>query len=315
MIIVYKVSPNIKPKIIEYYMGLKRPTTPPYAVFQAEEGGTIITLYESGKIMFQGKSADVDAAMWFDLEYHFNKRDVRRELLIKEREQLRKNVDIYADKFKDISTIGSDEVGTGDYFGPIVVTAAFVDIKTKTHLQELGVKDSKRLTDAKIRQIAPLLIKEVPHCTYVVTAEEYNKNKIFNMNKVKAILHNKVLTYLVNSNNYPYEDIVVDEFVYPKKYYEHIADIPNKVTNISFTTHAENKCLSVAVASIISRYKFLKEMDKLSEKYNFLLPKGAGYNVDDAGVEICKKYGIEILDKIAKINFKNTNKIKEKLGI
>ena len=206
MIIVYKVSPNVKSRILEHYMGLKRPVTPPYAVFQAEEGETIVTLYESGKIMFQGKSADIDAAMWFDLEYHYNKRDIRRELLIKEREQLRKNVDITAEKFKDISTVGSDEVGTGDYFGPIVVTAAFVDIKNKLHLQELGVKDSKRLTDEKIRELAPILIKEVPHCTYIVSAKEYNKNMIFNMNKVKAILHNKVLTKLINENKFDYED-------------------------------------------------------------------------------------------------------------
>lgn len=312
MILVYKVSPNIKEKVIEYYKDLERPNKPPYSVFQAIEADTIITLYESGKLMFQGKNADIDANMWFDLEYHHNKRDVRRELDLKEKEKVKKQDDITNDMFKNISTVGSDEVGTGDYFGPIVVTASFVDIKKKMWLHEIGVKDSKGLTDEKIREIAPFLIKEIPHSTFILNPEDYNKNMIFNMNKVKAILHNKVLVNLLKTK-YDYKYIVMDQFVYREKYYEHIKEAPEKVEKIFFTTKAENKCLSVAVSSIISRYIFLIEMDKLSKKYNCNILKGAGENVDELGVELVKKYGLEILDKITKINFKNTEKIKAKI--
>ena len=74
MTIVFKVSDNIKSKMIKYYEDLKRDKTPPYAIFQADEGGTIITLYESGKAMFQGISADIDANIWIDMEKKFNGR-------------------------------------------------------------------------------------------------------------------------------------------------------------------------------------------------------------------------------------------------
>ena len=74
MTIVFKVSDNIKTKMIKYYEDLKRDKTPPYAIFQADEGGTIITLYESGKAMFQGISADIDANIWIDMEKKFNGR-------------------------------------------------------------------------------------------------------------------------------------------------------------------------------------------------------------------------------------------------
>ena len=130
------------------------------------------------------------------------------------------------------------------------------------------------------------------------------------MNKIKAILHNKVLYSLVTKDNYDYKQIVVDQFVYPQKYYEHIGNVPNKVTNITFTTHAEDKCLSVAVSSIISRYVFLKEMDKLSDEIGLPLYKGAGENVDKQGLDILKKYGFDKFKDIAKLNFKNTDKIK-----
>ena len=130
------------------------------------------------------------------------------------------------------------------------------------------------------------------------------------MNKVKAILHNKAL-YKLKEQNLPYQKIVVDQFCPPNKYYEHIASVPTKVTNITFTTHAEDKCLSVAASSIISRYLFLKEMKKLNTDLNEIVPKGAGDEVDKFGAKIVNKYGIKKLNDIAKLNFKNTDKIKE----
>ena len=76
-------------------------------------------------------------------------------------------------------------------------------------------------------------------------------------------------------------------------------------------TKAETKCMSVACASLISRYIFLKEFDKISKSIYIDLPKGASNLVDEVGVEIVKKYGFEKLTEIAKLNFKNTEKIKE----
>ena len=76
------------------------------------------------------------------------------------------------------------------------------------------------------------------------------------MNKIKAILHNKALLTLLNKDSYNYDMIVVDQFVNKTKYFEYLKGNPNVVRNITFTTKAEDKCLSVACASIISRYLF-----------------------------------------------------------
>ena len=264
--------------------------------------------------MFQGIGADIEASYWMEEERILNKRDLQSELKNEQEKKDKKAEELNDDRFKNISTIGSDEVGTGDYFGPIIVTASFVDIKKKSFLYELGVRDSKKITDEKIISIAPTLIKEFPHVTYILTPSDYNRLGITNMNKVKAILHNKVL-YALKEKNYNYDKIVVDQFCYPVKYYEHIKATPNKVTNITFTTHAEDKCLSVAVSSIISRYIFIKEMEKLTKEMNMNIPKGAGTNVDEVGVKIVKQYGINKLNELAKLNFKNTEKIKEFLQI
>lgn len=312
--IVFKISDNLKDKVIEFYKDRALEKHPPYSIFQVKDYDCVITLYESGKLMFQGIGADIEASYWMEEERILNKRDLQSELKNEQEKKDKKAEELNDDRFKNISTIGSDEVGTGDYFGPIIVTASFVDIKKKSFLYELGVRDSKKITDEKIIAIAPTLIKEFPHVTYILTPSDYNRLGITNMNKVKAILHNKVL-YALKEKKYNYDKIVVDQFCYPVKYYEHIKATPNKVTNITFTTHAEDKCLSVAVSSIISRYIFIKEMEKLTKEINMNIPKGAGTNVDEVGVKIVKQYGINKLNELAKLNFKNTEKIKEFLQI
>lgn len=312
--IVFKVSDNLKDKVIDFYKDRALEKHPPYSIFQVKDYDCVITLYESGKLMFQGIGADIEASYWMEEERIQNKRNIESELNKDKEKKEKKQEELNDDRFKYISTIGSDEVGTGDYFGPIIVTASFVDIKKKSFLYELGVRDSKKITDEKIISIAPTLIKEFPHVTYILTPSDYNRLGITNMNKVKAILHNKVL-FSLKEQDLNYDKIVVDQFCYPTKYYEHISSTPNKVTKITFTTHAEDKCLSVAVSSIISRYIFLKEMSKISKELNINIPKGAGDTVDKVGIEIVKKYGMNKLNELAKLNFKNTNKIKEFLQI
>lgn len=310
MVVVYKISDNTKQKMIEYYEDKKREKTPPYAVFQAEEAGTIITLYESGKVMFQGISADIDANMWRDMEAHLNNGKLPEESKKKEKEK-KDEKELYEErkKYYYINSVGSDEVGTGDYFGPIIVTATYVTKDDIEFLEELGVRDSKKLTDQKILEVVPKIIKKIPYETIIYTNEEYNSNLNYNMNKIKAILHNKALLGLMKKENYNYDKVVVDQFCYPRNYFAYLKESNNVFRKITFTTKAEDKCLSVACGSLISRYVFIKEMDKLSKKLGKNIPKGAGDKVDQFGKEIVKKYGKDILKEIAKLNFKNTDKI------
>lgn len=300
---VIRVDNDTKKLMNEFYKDMKRDKTPPYAVFQADTGDTIVTLYESGKAMFQGVSADIEAGMW--------------ESIGKDKE----NIDYFIDREEvkekkeettipiDISSVGSDEVGTGDYYGPIVVTASYVNKDDIPFLTELGVKDSKKLSDEQILKIVPKIIKKIKYKTIMLSNKEYNKNygKDMNMNKIKAVLHNKVLTEMVKDNEYDY--IVVDQFESESSYYKHLSEVPSPLKGITFITKAEDKCLSVACSSLISRYIFVKEIDKLGDKYGIFLPKGANYYVEDVGIKLVEKYGVNVLKEVAKLNFSNTDRI------
>lgn len=314
MTITVKVSENTKKEMSEFFEDFKRPKTPPYAVFQADDADCVVTVYESGKAVFQGMSADISARMWIERERHLNPLK-KVEVTNSEEKKKDDKKDTYIDpKIYHSYSIGSDEVGTGDYFGPIVVTAAYVSKENINFLEELGVKDSKKLSDEKILEIVPKIIKVIPYESIILTNKEYNEkyDADTNMNKIKAIMHNRVLG-LMKNKGFDYDYIVVDQFAKPYVYYNYLKTSPNVVTNITFITKAEDKCLSVACASLISRYIFLKEFAKLGEKLDMFLIKGASDKVDEQGIQIVKKYGFDKLNDVAKINFKNTEKIKAKL--
>lgn len=312
--ITLKISENTKKEMEEFFTDFKREKTPPYAVFQADDADCVVTVYESGKAVFQGMNADLSAQLWIERERHLNPHklvDVKNSDDKKKEKNKKEFID---SKIYHANAIGSDEVGTGDYFGPIVVTSAYVAKENISWLEELGVKDSKKMNDEKILQIVPQIIKKIPYKSVILSNKEYNDrySDDNNMNKLKAILHNKVLIQLTNEI-YDWEYVIVDQFAQPFVYFNYLKNSKAIFKNITFLTKGEDKSLAVACASLISRFIFLKEFNKISESLNIFLPKGASDKVDEIGVKIVQKYGFDILKDIAKLNFKNTEKIQEKL--
>ena len=212
--------------------------------------------------------------------------------------------------------IGSDEVGTGDFFGPIIVCAALVKREDIVYLRGLEVDDSKRLSDAKIERIVPILLtKKIPYAHVSISPEKYNQiifKKGYNMNVVKTILHNKVLTTL--TEKYPdVKHIYVDQFCDPSKYFEYLSNTSNPVTKITFKTKGETYYPSVAVGSLIARYSFIKKMKEIGQEYGVTIPYGASDKVDEFAYQFAKKHGIDELKKICKANFTNLQTVIDRL--
>lgn len=311
---VYVPSENVKKKMIDYYDTRKKDKIPPYSLFQAVDNDTTITMYEKGKIMFQGPNADMDFDMWAAVELKNNKRNIYKDIEIKDsakkdKVEKKEKSEVNFEYLKRISTIGSDEVGTGDYLGPIIVTAVYVPKEKIAFLKELKIGDSKKITDEKIRELGPILGKDLLYSSSILSNKDYNLVNEVNINKVKAILHNKVLYKLSHSENITYDKIVIDQFVNQKKYYEYLEGYENIENNILFLTKAEDKVYSVAAASIISRFLFLEQMDKINEELGKLVPLGSGKFVDDFAKEMYSLKGEDFLNNYCKKNFKNTQKI------
>jgi ribonuclease HIII len=204
--------------------------------------------------------------------------------------------------------IGSDEVGTGDFFGPICVCAAYVEEKDLPRINELGVTDSKKMSDDYIQQIGPLLIHEFDYSQLSLPNEKYNAiHDELNMNAIKAKMHNRCDLNL--RAKHPESFIYQDQFAEPSLYFHYLKGEKDVVKNITFHTKGESLYPSVALASVIARYSFLRKMEELSERYNMPIPFGAGEDVDRFAAAFVQKYGKAELEKTAKLNFANYKKI------
>lgn len=235
-----------------------------------------ITLYKSKKAVFQGK--DVSAYQ-----------------------------DLYQAKFIEHS--GSDEVGTGDYFGPVVVAASFVSAESYQKIKHLGIQDSKQIDDTLIRKIAPKLMEEIPYSVLIVDNTKYNQiHEQHNLNAIKALLHNQAYKHLEKKIKQLPKLNVVDQFAPENLYYNYLKNEKEVIRSLHFETKAESKYLAVACASVIARYTFLQVWDKMEENYHFNFPKGSGDLVDQAIVRFVGEFGKDKLKQVAKLHFKNTQK-------
>lgn len=270
------INENQMNLLIDAYKAFEKESSNQYIAFSAYKNGLTIHAYKSGKMVIQG-------------DYQEELKRIKQLLGVKQ----------YA-------AIGSDEVGTGDLFGPVIVCSAYVSLDDIAFLESLGVKDSKAMTDTQISKIGPVLANRLIHSILILNPEKYNGliRKGYNMNKIKAYLHNQgiIKTSEKLKDKVP---VILDQFCEPQIYYNYLKTEKLIYRDIDFYTKAESVHIAVAAASIIARYAFLAKMQQYSKFIGYRLLKGAGSEVDKQLIEIYRARGYKGLVPITKLNFKN----------
>ena len=272
-----------------------------YIMFVIKTDLNIITAFNnkkgvSFKITIQGDNAT-----------NIAKKYAKSALLIPKKEKKIKESPYFIDVDQQI---GSDEVGTGDFLGPIVVCAAYCDHETMKIIAEHDIKDSKKMTDEKILEIVPLLLKKVHYEYKILSNDRYNDavKKGFNMVKIKCVLHNFVLTKLHKRCPYVH-NVYIDQFTPEKNYYAYLNDVDHITDGVVFREKGESYFPSVALASCIARYYFLTDMEFNSKKIGMIIPFGAGEQVNEFAKKYIQKFGLEAFSRLAKQNFKNYQEV------
>ena len=166
--------------------------TPPGSVFVAKPGQCTVTAYKSGKVLFQGASAEVEAKKWSSEAKAATPSAKKQSSVTQHRYSPPAHIG-------SMSVIGSDEVGTGDYFGPMTVVAVYAKKEQLALLKELGVQDSKNLKDPQIIDIAKQIKNVVPFSLLVCDNPKYNALQARGMSqgKMKALLHNQAIKHVI----------------------------------------------------------------------------------------------------------------------
>lgn len=294
-----KVSQEQLNVMLDYYSGYLVYNDSPHTIAKAKLERAVITFYTTNTVLFQGVNEAHEYNIWAE---KFNMAQIETET---------PNYSVY----ENMTAIGCDEVGTGDYFGPIVVCSAFVRNDQISELKKLGVKDSKLLLDDAIINIALKLRNIITYSILVLPPNKFNelhKSNSDNLNFIKACLHNKSINSILKKlENVKYDAILIDEFTPKEKYLDYLKKVPEVNDSVILVPKGEKVHISIAAASILARAAFLKEMKELSKQVKVDLLKGASTSVDRQAVGLVKSYGFNVLHDIAKLKFANTDKIKK----
>lgn len=297
---VHQLKPNEIQKILASLPKNTNNTLPPGAIYKNKINGHTILMYKSNKFMVQGAQSEM----------------IANDILLKAgvtntaNNENQSEKEILAINYDHFNCIGSDEAGSGDYFGPMTVVASYVSKENAAILKTLGVMDSKNLKDKQIVELAEQIITFIPHSLLTLDNPKYNERKQLGWSqvKMKAVLHNQAIKNVLSKINAPLDYIVIDQFAVQGVYERYaIGPIPER-EKTKFETKGESKSIAIAASSIIARYAFVKYYDQIIKDTGIHITKGAGPKVDLEAVKIIDKKGIEYLDSITKKDFKNREK-------
>lgn len=205
--------------------------------------------------------------------------------------------------------IGTDESGKGDYFGPLVVAAVYVDKKTAHQLKQDGVKDSKLINDTNIKVLEGKIKKVVKNNYEIVQINPEKYNTLYttfkNLNMIMAWAHSKAIQNLLLKINC--SNVISDKFGNEKLITDELKK-KNIEVNL-FQTPKGERYTAVAAASILARSKVIDWFKYKSNELGFEIPKGSGDAVNTSAKRVMDHFDDKYLMKMIKFHFKNSKSI------
>ncbi|HWZ19287.1 MAG TPA: ribonuclease HIII [Ktedonobacteraceae bacterium] len=267
-----------------------------------------VAFFNSGKVLIQGKPGELQTQLksWWYSREALSMQPVARSAA--QSSLIETPTNITPTNFTGKARIGLDESGKGDYFGPLVIGAVFVDGQTEERLITLGVRDSKLLSDNHMLVLAEEIKALCPHFIVPIEPKRYNElyAKVKNLNRLLAWGHAWALESLLEKVSC--DLAIVDKFGDESYVRAALKEKGRQITLIQ-QTHAEAD-IAVAAASILARARFVQNMEQLSKKVGKTLPKGASDpSIVVIGSELVAEHSKDILVETAKLHFKTTEAI------
>jgi len=209
--------------------------------------------------------------------------------------------------FETGKILGIDESGKGDFFGPLVIAGVLADESEADRMKQNGIRDSKKITDKKILELSNWITDNFVYTLVVIGPEKYNQlyQKIKNLNKLLAWGHSRVIENIASENEI---DLAISDKFGRSDFIERALMENGKKIKVHQMVRGE-AIVQVAAASIVARAAFVRAIAGMNKNYGTNIPKGAGNLVDAAGRVLVDRYGRSVLEKTAKVHFKNYKKV------
>ncbi len=276
-----------------------------HAKFQARGEGMTVSLYNSGKLVVQGRQPEMWATRFLG-----NAEEVVKKKKAENGNASANGAGNGLAPSQDQSAIGSDEAGKGDSFGGLVVSAVALNESDLLAIAKAKVGDSKEITDDRIRVLAPWIRENFPYAEVVLSPEQYNRRWHDcgdNVNKLLTLMHSKVQTELYGKTDIRVS--IVDRFssAHPVTH-----KLKNELPGVKVVEVPKAESFpSVAAASILARDSFLTMTKELSDEWAVPIPLGSGGPIPRALRQFLRIHGPDKLAMVAKTHFKNVQRIAE----
>src|SRR5881396_861027 len=266
-----------------------------WTIFFAQKNKLSVAVYEKGpKVLVQGRG--VEEFVQFELEPK-----ILGEAKLGYEEV--HSPEIFEPHF------GVDESGKGDFFGPLVIAAAYVDRGIARKLLDAGVVDSKRISsDARIRALADTIRKSSLGLVEIVLIgpAKYNElyDKFGNLNRLLGWGHARVIeNLLAKKPDCPrsLSDQFADARVITASLLRHGGKI-----DIQQRTKAESD-IAVAAASILAREAFINWLERKGKELGLRLERGVSPSVKENARKLVELNGPGALREVAKVHFRTAH--------
>ena len=298
----YALSEAQQKTLIELLRGGNyKPVEVEHTRIAAEGDGFRVALYKSGKCLVQGAGAR--GFVEFALE----------PLVLQD---VKLGYEDVVDPQSAEPHIGVDESGKGDFFGPLVIAAVYVDTPLVKVFREIGIKDSKRITsDAKARELARAIRARVGDRQSVIAVGPRTYNKLYrsmrNVNRLLAWGHARAIENVLEK--VPSCTRALSDQFGGKHLIERALLQRGKTITLDQRHKAESD-MAVAAASILARDRFLTALSELSALYGVKIPKGASAQVREAAIQLARDKGPAVLLDAVKCHFKTTDEVLAAVG-
>lgn len=234
---------------LSYFENISKPTNP-YEIGSFLIDKVKITVFKNGKIFFNKKPPEKVKKVLID--YFISTDEIENAI------------------------IGSDEVGKGEKFGPLIVGACILkNKKERAEARMNGFMDSKQITNPQIFSMCNSL--DFKHSIRSITPYYFNLHFNSNLSPILYDLHSSAIRELISSK-IKVDTITIDKFgssIYEKKFKQEFKDY-----EIIFVEKAEYD-LSVSCASVYARYEYLKWVKKHEEKFKLNFSKMTKKEIKD----------------------------------
>jgi ribonuclease HIII len=271
--------------------------TKEYTLFFAQKNKLSVAVYEKGpKVLIQGKG--VEEFVQFELEP-----EIVGEAIVG-------YVEVHSPEMFE-PHFGIDESGKGDFFGPLVISGAYVDRGIARKLIDVGVQDSKRISsDARIRALAQTIRKSAGGLidTVLIGPEKYNElyGKFGNLNSLLGWGHARVIENLL-AKKPDCSRALSDQFADARVIEQSLLRHGRKI-DIEQRTKAESD-VAVAAASILAREAFIDWLERRGKALGLRLERGVSASVKETAKKLVEMGGAQTLREVAKVHFRTAHEI------